>query len=54
MNTHTVRKALRAAVYGQFYCCSDGALINGLVWDLSEAGVTGDCPVPVGLETTSS
>lgn len=55
MKTYAVRKALRTPVHCQFYFYSNGTLINGIVWDLSEAGlrVTVDRPVPVGLERPS-
>ena len=52
MKTYTVRKKLRAPVHCQFYCFSDGSLINGIVRDLSATGwrATVDRPVPAGLE----
>jgi len=54
MKTYAIRKKLRTHVQCQFCYFCDGALANGIVWDLSEAGwrSTGEHPIPVGSETT--
>jgi hypothetical protein len=52
MKTYAVRTALRTPVQCQVSCFADGAVINGIVWDLSTTGwrATMDRPVPLGLE----
>ncbi len=50
MKTYSVRKALRFPVQCQFVCFTDGAAINGIIWDLSVTGWRGtvDRPIPIG------
>jgi hypothetical protein len=54
MKTYTIRTELRTPVHCQVSCFSNGAVINGIVWDLSATGwrATIARPVPVGLETS--
>lgn len=49
---YAIRNTLRTPVQCQFSCFADGAVINGIVWDLSATGwrATVDRPVPIGLE----
>lgn len=52
MKTFTIRTELRTRVHCPVSCFSTGAVINGMVWDLSATGwrATVARPVPVGLE----
>lgn len=52
MKTYTVRKEVRTSVHCQLSCFADGAVINGVVRDLSATGwrASMDRPIPIGLE----
>ena len=52
MKTYTFRNQLRTSVHCQLSCFSNGAVINGIVWDLSATGwrATVARPVALGLE----
>lgn len=52
MNTYSARKARRIPVHCQLFYFADGAVINGIVWNLLTTGwhATVDRSVPIGLE----
>lgn len=52
MKAYTIRTVLRTPVHCQLSCFSNGAVINGMMWDLSATGwrATVARPVPLGLE----
>lgn len=52
MKIYTLRKESRTPIQCRFYCVTDDAMIEGMVWDLSETGVrvTVERSLPVGVE----